>query len=131
MARGPGLSPQHMAAMATHWGGIMGVAAVQTAAGTSVYELFSGGAPFALRVTRVRGIMTGNGAAGDTVLVRDEADNAICNTIDVSALSDKDTFEESSIDDLYWDIDKGEDLTVVTASDALAYVMVEFHRRST
>lgn len=131
MAKGPGLSPQHMAAMADHWGGVMGVVAVQTVAATSSYSLFSGGAPFALRVTRVRGIMTGAGAAADTVVVKDESDNAISNTIDVSALSDKDTFEESSIDDAYWDIDKGEDLKVVTASGALAYVMVEFHRRST
>ncbi len=129
MAKGMGIGPMHLAALGDYWGGVLSVVAVQTVAATSSYQLFPGGAPFALRVTRVRGVMTGAGASSDTVVIKDHAANAISNTIDVSALSDKDTFEETSIDDLYWDIEKGENLTVVTASGALAYVMVEFARR--
>ncbi len=129
MAKGMGLGPRHLAPLNEYWGGVMGVVAVQTEAGTSSYQLFPGGAPFELRVTRVRGIMTGAGAALDTVVVNNNAGSAISNTIDVSALSDTDTFEEMQINDANWDIAKGQNLTVVTVSGALAYVMVEFMRR--
>lgn len=129
MAKGSGIGPTHLAQLNDYYGAVPGIVAVQTDTTSSTYQLFPGGCPWAIRVTRVRGIMTGAGASSDTVTVQDGDGNAISNTIDVSALSDKATFEESSIDDAYWDINKGENLKVVTESSALAYVIVEFFRR--
>lgn len=129
MAKGMGVGPKHLAPVSQYWGGVTGYVTQQTVAGTSSYQLFPGGAPYALKVVRVRGIMTGAGASSDSVVINNHAGSAICNTIDVSALSDTDTFEEAQINDARWDIERGQNLTLVTASDALAYVMVEFLRR--
>ena len=130
MAKGMGVGPRHLAPVEDYWGGVQGVVTKQTVAGTSSYQLFPGGATYPLRVTRVRGIMTGAGASSDTVVVNNHAGSAICNTIDVSALSDTDSFEEAQINDANWDIERGQNLTLVTASGALAYVIVEFMRRA-
>lgn len=123
-----GISGPHLAPVRDYYGGVSYMLSAQTSAGTSTYQLFPGGAPFAVKVIRVRGIMTGAGAASDTVQVQDGSSNAISNAIDVSALSEDDTFEEATIDTTYYTIQKGSNLKIVTASDALALVFVEVIR---
>lgn len=120
-----GISGPHLAPIRDYWGGVTFWLSAQTLVGTSSYPLFPGGAPFAVKVIRVRGIMTGAGGAGDTVQVKDGSSVAISNAINVAALSAKDTFEETTIDTATYAIQKGQNLTLVTASDALALVFVE------
>lgn len=97
-----------------------------TAAGTSTYSLQVGHRHRLgdMRVIKAWGIMTGAGAAADTVKLTDGT-NDITNTVDVSALADKAYFD-FNIDDAYYKLQKDDTLKVVTASDALCevYVMV-------
>jgi hypothetical protein len=75
-------------------------------------------------VVGLKGYMTGAGAATDSVVLKRGTD-AITDTIDVSALSDKDLFECASIDDAYNEIGASHSLNLVTASGALCRVSVE------
>jgi hypothetical protein len=96
---------------------------VQTDSTNSSYTLVHA-SQFRFRVIGVTGIMTGAGGTSDTIKVTDGT-NDITDTIDVSALADKSVFSAATIDDAYWNIDVGESLKVVTASAALAFVMVK------
>lgn len=125
MSKGRGTGPMHLSSIAEYWGGIAFEMYANCIAGTSTYQLFPGGAPFKCRVLAMRGIMTGAGAALDTIALQDGDSNVIIAAIDVSAMSDKDIFDASTIDDTYWDIDKGESLKVVTVSDATAFITVK------
>lgn len=125
MSKGRGTGPMHLSSLAEYWGGIPFEVYANCVAGTSTYKLFPGGAPFKCRVLGMRGIMTGAGASSDSVALHDENSNVIIGAVDVSALSDKDVFDASTVDDAYWDIDAGEDLLVVTVSGALSFVTVK------
>lgn len=117
-----GLAPQYS-------GSFLGMAHVQTVAGTNTYELFDqGAAPFDLRVMCVHGVMMEAGAPGATIQVRSPG-GAITEAIDVSALAANAVFDASTIDVTRWDIARGDKPTVVTTADAMACLVVEFHRR--
>lgn len=125
MSNGRGTGPMHLSSIAEYWGGIPFIVHAVCVAGTSTYQLFPGGAPFKCRVLGMSGIMTGAGASADTVALQDGAGNVIVAAVDVSALSDKDKWDSSTVDDAYWDIDAGENLKVVTESGALCFVNVQ------
>jgi hypothetical protein len=99
--------------------------AVQTVTGTSSYQLFPGGAPFKCRVLGMRGIMTSAGGASDSVALQKNSSSVIIAAVDVSAMSDKDIWDASTLDDAFWDLNPGDLLKVVTVSDALSYVVVD------
>lgn len=122
---GRGINATQLSSLAEYYGGIPFEVYKQTNASESTYKLFPGGAPMKCRVLAMRGIMTGAGAAADTVALQDGDGNVIIAAIAVDALADKDVFDASTIDDAYWDIDAGEELNIVTVSGALAFVTVK------
>lgn len=80
---------------------------------------------FPIRVIQAWGIMTGAGAAADTVVlnkVSGGTTSAITNTADVSAFSDTDQFDFSQINDANYRAAKGDRLSVTTVSGALCQV---------
>ena len=82
-------------------------------------------AEFPFRVILAWGVMTGAGAAADTVVINKIAGgvtSAITNTADVSAFSDTDQFDFSQINDANYRVPKGGRLSVTTASGALCEV---------
>jgi len=109
------------------YGGLAFWLGKQTAAGTSSYQLFPNGNPFprSVRVLGMMGIMSGAGAAGDTVQLQDGSSNAITEAVSVAALSDQDKWDASVIDNAYYQIKPGDNLKIVTASDALSEVWVQ------
>src|SRR5687767_9315932 len=111
---GRGMNPTQLASLAEYYGGVPFRLAVQTNANDSSYQLFPGGAPFKCRVLGMSGIMTGAGAAADSVALQDGDSNVIVAAVDVSALADKDKWDSSTVDDAHWDINEGESLKVVT-----------------
>ena len=102
---------------------------VNTVAGTSTYNVYgtAHSAPRGFRVIKAWGVMTGAGAAADTVVVSDGTNN-ITDTADLSVFSNTDQFDFSQIDDTYFQINKGGSLVVTTASGALCrvYIMCEW-----
>ena len=125
---GVGIEPFQLGDHREYWGGIPFKVEVATVAATSSYQVFAGGAPFKCRVLGMSGVMSGAGAASDTVQLQDGSSNAITEAVDVSALSDKDKWDVATVDDTYYDIDAGENLKIVTASGALSLVYVELMR---
>jgi len=96
-------------------------------AATSTYSLENPG-PKNFKVTRAYGIMTGAGAAADTVLVqriRAGTTTSITNTADLSVMSDTDQFDFGQINDANQQINQGDTLRVTTASGSLCTVYVE------
>lgn len=77
-----------------------------------------------VKVVRVWGFMTGAGGAGDTVVVKNGS-TAITETIDLSALADKEVFQATSLDDAQWLVSKDGSITVTSASDALTELFIE------
>ena len=126
-----GLNPGELHGHRDNEGAIPFEVDVQTNATDSTYQVFPGGCPYSggVRVKSMTGIITGAGAASDTLLLEDGAGNNLTETVDVSALSDKDMWEAVTMDDLYTDIDYGENLRITTASAALARVTIKMHRR--
>lgn len=109
-------------------GGFVASFFVQTVAGTATKSLFgaSGIAPWKGRVVRVSAVMTGIGAAGDTLQLKNAtAVTDITDAADVSAQADKALYEGFLLDDAQWGFAAGDNLTVVQASDALAMVRVD------
>ena len=104
--------------------GIPFVIEVQTEASKTTYRVWDKSCPKACRILDVWGIMTGAGAALDTIKVTDGTSD-ITNTVDLSAQSDTARFGVGTVDDGYADIAEGGSLQVVTASDALVrlYIM--------
>lgn len=96
---------------------------VQTVASTTAYTAVSN-LDRDVKVIRVWGFMTGAGGASDTVVVKNGS-TAITDTIDVSALADKEVFEAATIDDAQWVVKKGGSITVTSASDALTHIFIE------
>ena len=125
-----GIDPYQLGDHVERYGGISFKVEVQTEAGTTEYQVFKGGSPYngRLRVLGMSGIMTGAGAAADTVQLKDKDDNVITEAVDVSALSDKDKWDASQVDDAYYNLDAGDNLQIITASDALCRVYVELMR---
>lgn len=103
--------------------GIPFVFVVPTDATNSTYNIYSSNCPKRLRVIYVHGTMTGAGAAGDTVVVRNNT-TAITNTASVAALSDQDVFDMTTINDAQYQVNKGGSLNVVTASAALCELYI-------
>lgn len=123
-----GYSMWPMAGEDQGYGRVLGTTSVQTTAGSTTQIFFNGNpTPFRIRIIDVKGIMTGAGAALDTMEVTDGT-NSITDTSDLSALADGATFEAGNISDTYWLVTPGENLTCVTASAALCYVTVYFER---
>lgn len=125
-----GIDPYQLGDHLEVYGGVSFKKEIVTIAGTSTYQVFKGGSPFngTLRVLGMSGIMTGAGAASDTVQLQDKNSNAITEAIDVSALSDTDKWDASQVNDAYYDVKPGDNLKVVTASDATCRVYVELMR---
>ena len=131
MPRGIGIAPyqygpavRERAVSSTALIGPSFVIAQPTVAGTATYRVFDNNAPKQFRVIYAWGVMTGAGAAADTVVINDGA-TAITNTADVSTLSDQDVFDFTQINDAEHTILKNGSLRVVTASDALCIVYIE------
>ena len=103
--------------------------AYTTIAGTSTYQVFPNGSPFGkVRVIGMSGIMSGAGAAADTVQLQDGSSNAITEAVDVSALSAGDKWDASQVSRTYYEIQKGDNLKIATVSGALSEVWVELVR---
>lgn len=96
---------------------------VSTSASVSSYTAVAG-LDRDVKVIRVLGFMTGAGGASDTIVVKNGS-TAITDTIDVSALADKDVFEAAQIDDAQYNVKKGGSINVTTASGALAELFIE------
>ena len=124
---GGGIDPRQLGFHRQAWGGVPFAIGKVTVAGTSSYNLWPDtGCPYTqVRVVGVYGIMTGAGAASDTVQLQDNGSNAITEAVDVSALSANDKWDASVISRTYYDVEKGENLNIVTASGALSEVWVE------
>jgi len=105
------------AKMAVPW-----VVEVTCVAATSAYTLVES-LPYDCRIIRAWGIMTGAGAASDTVKVTDGT-NDISDTVDLSSAGDTDLFDVGELDDAYTDIAKGGKIAVTTASGALCRIYV-------
>lgn len=120
-----GIIPRNVGGITTSLGAVPFLFQKQTVAGTSTYQIFPGGAPFSCQVVGFFGTMSGAGGAGDTIQLQDKSGNAITDAIDVSALTTKDVFDCATLDSTYWTITKGDNLKIVTASDALAYMLVK------
>lgn len=83
---------------------------------------------FPYRVIRAWGIMIGAGAAGDTVKVQKVSGGSatdITDAVDVSAKVDKAFFNFGTIDDAQFETTEGDNIRVLTASDALCEIWVE------
>lgn len=123
---GGGITPDQLSQHRGALGGSTFKVLKSTNATDSTYQLFPNGSPYdCVRVLGMRGIMTGAGAALDTVQLQDGSSHAITEAVNVSALSDKDVWDASVIDDAYYTIYKGDNLKVVTESGALSLVSVE------
>lgn len=103
--------------------GIPFVLVQPTVAGTATYRIYDNNAPKRFRVIYATGVMTGAGAAADTVVLNDGT-NSITDTVDLSTLGDTAVFDFADINDLYHQVSKGGSLRVVTASDALCIVYI-------
>jgi hypothetical protein len=80
---------------------------------------------FPRRLARADAIMTGAGGAGDTVkLQRVSGGSAvdITDAVDVSGKADKTFFNFGTFDDAQLDFGNGDNLRIVTASDALCRI---------
>ena len=100
------------------WSVSMGASDTTTTLGPEQLE-------FPIRVILAWGIMTGAGAASDSVVlnkVSGGTTSAITNTADVSAFSDTDQFDFSQINDANYRATKGDKLSVTTVSGALCQV---------
>lgn len=111
--------------------GIMGVWMCQTVAGTTTYNMFDvNGCPHnKIEVINAWMILTAAPGAGDTVVVNKLASgvaSAITDTKAINALADTDLVAFSDIVDSTNTIIKGQNLQIVTASDALARVFVGY-----
>jgi len=104
-------------------GGIPFVLEVATKASTTTYRVWDKSCPRSCRIIDVYGIMTGAGAALDTVKVTDGT-NDITDTVDLSAKGDTDRFSVGELDDDYTDLNAGASLRVVTVSDALVRLYI-------
>jgi hypothetical protein len=111
---------------------------VETVAGTSQYAIVAQGMERACRVIGFRGVMTGAGAASDTVRLYAVARltgtaTAITEAIDLSALSENDYFSCATLNETARKIMVGDSLRVDTASGALCTVCVELcpHQETT
>lgn len=93
--------------------------------GDSSVKIFDS-VPFDMRVIDFWAVMHGAGASGDTVNLTDGSNSIIGGAIDVSSAGDTDVLRAVEMDNAYWDLDKGDDLVVATASGALVdcYVKV-------
>lgn len=103
--------------------GIPWVVEVQTTASDTSKSVWDGSCPRNCRILDAWGIMTGAGAALDTVKLTDGT-NDISDTVDLSSAGDTDRFTVGELDDAYTDISEGGSLKVVTASDALCRVYI-------
>ena len=122
-----GIFPLQLGPHGGVYGGLAFWLGKRTVAGTATYQLFPNGNPFprSVRVMGMMGIMTGAGAAADTVQLQDKDSNAITEAVDVSALSDQDKWDCSVVNDAYYEIKPGDNLKIATASGALSEVWVQ------
>lgn len=130
-----GITPSQLAAMPGRGQiseGVPGIVTIQTVASTATYNCWpAAGSPTAKRILRIWGHATGGApGAGDTVVVQRVNSagtaTAITDTADLQAagLGDTDTFDFAQLNDAQWLLSKGDQLRVVTASDALCEVVV-------
>jgi hypothetical protein len=91
-----------------------------TVAATAAYTLIES-APKKFRVVDWWVVMTGAGAASDTVKLTDGT-NDITDAVDLSSAGDTDRVAGGEIDDAYHELDKGDSLKVATASGATCIV---------
>jgi hypothetical protein len=95
---------------------------VVTEATTSTYYVFQSNCPRGLKVVDVICYASGAGGAADTVTVQNGS-NAITNAIDLN-ISDNTRAAATTLDDAYQNVEKGGTLSVVTASGAVARVLI-------
>lgn len=118
-----GINTRQLGPHSAYFGAPVFVLEQATVAATATYKVFDKNAPSRFRIINVWGIMTGEGGVSDTVKITDGTNN-ITNDANVSALADTDVFDFAKIDDLYYQINKGGSLYVVTASGALCNVYI-------
>lgn len=133
-----GISPFDLAPEATsdvslppQWGVVQFVVNVITDTTGTSFKVFPSGAPFACRVVGLQGIMQGAGAGGMTLVLNDNAGNAITDSISLAALPDRAVFDAAAINDARWLVNKGDVLAVVTATSPLTYTSVILQRTET
>jgi len=125
-----GLVPKDCAPISDRFGAVVSTREQVTVAGTTTYNLQPAGFERGFRVIGFRGIMTGAGAASDTVrlaAVDGETGTAtnITEAIDLSALSENDWIAAASINITAAKLKQGDYLRITTASDALILCYVE------
>lgn len=86
---------------------------------------------FPRRLVNAYAHMTGAGGAGDTVKLQKVASDGttvtdISDAVDVSAKVDKQYFTFGTLDKAQYDLNNGEKLRILTASDALCRVTLEW-----
>jgi hypothetical protein len=75
-----------------------------------------------LRVLDAWGVMTGAGAAGDTVKLANSGGGDITEAVDLSAKADTETFRFATINDAQWEVAAAATLNCTNASDAAVTV---------
>lgn len=130
-----GSNSYHQADHTDEYGGVTFVREQQTAVSTANYYLFNGGGVGrqGARVMGFKGIMTGAGAALDTVqLFAIDGDTAtataITEAIDLSALAEDDHFTCAVLEKTARRLAKQDYLRITTVSDAVCIVWVELMR---
>ena len=118
-----GINAFQLASVDGRYGGVPFVVHAKMAAGDSDTTVFEN-ASFPVRVIDAWAVQNGSSASGDTWKVTDGT-NDITAAVDIASGSDKDVTRAASIDDAYWDIDKGGEIHVETASGALVDVFVK------
>lgn len=92
---------------------------VTTDTTASSFQAFPSGCPYTCRVIGFEGIMQGAGAGGMTVQLKNNAGTAITDSISVAVLPTKAKFDCAAIDTAQWTVNKGDKLTIATASSPL------------
>lgn len=101
---------------------------LESAAGMTSNRVDSAALKQPARLLMSRALMTGAGAAGDTVKIQRNTTD-ISDAVDISAKVDKAPFDFGTLDDAQMDFGNGDTLGMVTASDGLCRVTCWFMER--
>jgi len=108
----------------SQWGVIPFRVDVTTDTSATSFKVFPSGAPFTCRVIGFEGIMQGAGAGGMTIVLNSNAGTAITDSISLAALPDQAKWDCATINDAQWTVNKGDVLSVVTATSPLTRASV-------
>lgn len=109
------------------------VVQLETAAGMTANRISAADFKSPCRLLHAEAIMTGAGAASDTVKIQRRTGAStrtdVSDAVDVSAKADKAVFAFGTIDDAEVDFGNGDAVELLTASDALCRVTFWFAER--